>query len=655
MHVVRDGRDASASRVSQTQRAHPPAQPQAGDRVVGAADDAGSPRARGRFRDGRFIEISIDELVAAKAARALLPLSNFAGVAPGYRVRRYYKSRMDVGAGQPGPLAPGPPVCDAREIERALRGRSRPPRGGRARRRCRCCGAWTARAAPAETGRAASAREAQERAASRLRRRHRPLRHPRHRPPSRPPPDARRRADRVAIPLPRPEGVPRPARRAGPASDFLWKLREFWWHRVRREDLEPRGLYNVMTRRRFDDAVGGFEGAYDADPRDACRRALPRPALPGRRRAGPPGPRRDELAQRPRGARARGALPARALHPRLSRRARRRPRRSRPRPGGPERIGGAIDWWADRMRAIDAGVRRPGGRRTRARRASTPCSSTTSSSATARRPTRACSASARSTTLPPMRAYFDDQMSPRAANLGRWRRGLGLGGRLAGRAPVPAHARRARPRGQPRRAGPARSRGPDESPRADPLLHLERHRARPPDPLDGDRPAARGRLEPLGLHALGGRAGGRASRASRSSTRPPTEPRAPGRSGAGRAACAAGLARAIAEADPAVVVFDGAHPYLGFLDALRAEREAALGLVPAGDVEAGREPGGAAASGGVRRRARAGRARGGRGPRSDGRAPRPRPPRRADRLPATAPSCSRAPRPSASWASSRAT
>ena len=34
-----------------------------------------------------------------------------------------------------------------------------------------------------------------------------------------------------------------------------------------------------------------------------------------------------------------------------------------------------------------------------------------------------------------------------------------------------------------------------------------------------------------------------------------------------------GRARAaIAEADPAVVVFDGAHPYLGFLDALRAER-----------------------------------------------------------------------------------
>ncbi len=34
-----------------------------------------------------------------------------------------------------------------------------------------------------------------------------------------------------------------------------------------------------------------------------------------------------------------------------------------------------------------------------------------------------------------------------------------------------------------------------------------------------------------------------------------------------------GRARAaIAEADPALVVFDGAHPYLGFLDALRAER-----------------------------------------------------------------------------------
>ena len=42
----------------------------------------------------RLLEVSIDELVATRGPKALHPLAQFAGVATGYRVRRYYKSRM---------------------------------------------------------------------------------------------------------------------------------------------------------------------------------------------------------------------------------------------------------------------------------------------------------------------------------------------------------------------------------------------------------------------------------------------------------------------------------------------------------------------------------------------------------------------------------
>ena len=52
---------------------------------------------------------------------------------------------------------------------------------------------------------------------------------------------------------------------------FLAKLREFWWHRVRVDD-QPRGLYNLMRRARFDAAADRFEAGYHDDPVAACRR-----------------------------------------------------------------------------------------------------------------------------------------------------------------------------------------------------------------------------------------------------------------------------------------------------------------------------------------------------------------------------------------------
>jgi hypothetical protein len=94
VHVVRDGRDASASRVAQTRRVvYPRTRRQGIDwweqrlRRIASGIEAIPP--------DRLLEVSIDELVATRGPQALRPLTEFAGVATGYRVRRYYKSRMN--------------------------------------------------------------------------------------------------------------------------------------------------------------------------------------------------------------------------------------------------------------------------------------------------------------------------------------------------------------------------------------------------------------------------------------------------------------------------------------------------------------------------------------------------------------------------------
>ena len=52
---------------------------------------------------------------------------------------------------------------------------------------------------------------------------------------------------------------------------FVEKLRSFWWHRIRVDD-QPRGLYSLIYRSAFDDAVGRFESSYHLDPIGASRR-----------------------------------------------------------------------------------------------------------------------------------------------------------------------------------------------------------------------------------------------------------------------------------------------------------------------------------------------------------------------------------------------
>jgi hypothetical protein len=217
-----------------------------------------------------------------------------------------------------------------------------------------------------------------------------------------------------------PKGFPDLLAGRVPVSDFLWKLREFWWHRVRKEDLEPRGLYNVCTRRRFDEAGAVFEEAYEADPQGACRRLFEDLLYPVADELGRTGlvemsshnvreaPMLEKLFPH-----------ARFIH--VFRDGRDVASSITTKTWGPDRISGAIDWWAERMRAIDAGVSGDGAAPDRFHTVLLDDLVERDREETYARLVDFCGID----DAPPMRAYFDEEMSPGAANLGRWRRGLG--------------------------------------------------------------------------------------------------------------------------------------------------------------------------------------------------------------------------------------
>jgi hypothetical protein len=218
-----------------------------------------------------------------------------------------------------------------------------------------------------------------------------------------------------------PKGFPDLLSGRSGVDDFLWKLREFWWHRVRREDLEPRGLYSIISRRRFDDAVAVFEEAYGGDAEAACRRLFADLLYPVADELDRPGlvemsshnVKEAEVLQR--------LFPeARFIH--VFRDGRDVASSITTKTWGPDRLAGAIDWWAARMRAIDAGVSAAptlGAQRLhmlllddlvqRDREATY----------------EALLAFCGLDDAPAMREYFSGQMSAEAANVGRWRRGLG--------------------------------------------------------------------------------------------------------------------------------------------------------------------------------------------------------------------------------------
>jgi hypothetical protein len=213
-------------------------------------------------------------------------------------------------------------------------------------------------------------------------------------------------------------------------AGFVEKLRDFWWHRVR-IDGEPRGLYNLMTRRRFDAALERFQAAYHDDPLAACRGLFCDLLQPLAEEEGKPG--LVEMSSH----NVREAQTLRRIFPKARfvhsvRDGRDAASSVTTKTWGPDGIVAGIDWWADRLRAIDAGVRgeEDGSPYTLA-------------------PDRLCvvvlddlvggdreAAYARLAGFveadedAAMREFFDRHMRPADAHLARWRDGLGRLGRL---------------------------------------------------------------------------------------------------------------------------------------------------------------------------------------------------------------------------------
>ena len=94
VHVVRDGRDASASRVSQTWGLVRPRTRAEGIRWweerIAQVEAGGA-----AIPPGRLLTVSLDELLLTPGGDALPPLMRFCGTGAGSRARFFYKTRMN--------------------------------------------------------------------------------------------------------------------------------------------------------------------------------------------------------------------------------------------------------------------------------------------------------------------------------------------------------------------------------------------------------------------------------------------------------------------------------------------------------------------------------------------------------------------------------
>lgn len=207
-------------------------------------------------------------------------------------------------------------------------------------------------------------------------------------------------------------------------AGFLSKLRDFWWHRVRVDD-QPRGLYNLMTRARFDAAVSRFEAAYHSDPVGACRGLFGdllwgvaaeegKPALV------------EMSSHNVKEAQTLHRMFAAARFVHTVRDGRDSASSVTTKTWGPDRIAPAIDWWADRLRAIDAGVR--GEEDGSAYRLGASLHTVVLDDLVAGERDAAyarllgfCGVADE----PEAHSFFDGEMAPAAANRGRWSQGLG--------------------------------------------------------------------------------------------------------------------------------------------------------------------------------------------------------------------------------------
>ncbi len=136
---------------------------------------------------------------------------------------------------------------------------------------------------------------------------------------------------------------------------FVDKLRGFWWHRVR-VDGQPRGLYNLMRQAELDAAIERFESAFDEDPLRACRGLFVEMLWPVADRRGKPG----LVEMSSHNVRESQTLlrlfpEARIIH--ALRDGRDSATSVRGKTWGPRSALSGVGWWAERIRAIEAGLR----------------------------------------------------------------------------------------------------------------------------------------------------------------------------------------------------------------------------------------------------------------------------------------------------------
>jgi hypothetical protein len=97
VHIARDGRDASASRVAQTRGlVHPRTRMQGlewWERRIRRIDEG-----RRAIPEDRFHELELGSLLTRGRRPVLRELAYFAGVRPGHRMKRFMKRRMNAGA-----------------------------------------------------------------------------------------------------------------------------------------------------------------------------------------------------------------------------------------------------------------------------------------------------------------------------------------------------------------------------------------------------------------------------------------------------------------------------------------------------------------------------------------------------------------------------
>lgn len=213
-------------------------------------------------------------------------------------------------------------------------------------------------------------------------------------------------------------------------ATYVEKLRGFWWHRVR-VDGRPRGLYNLMTEADFDAAVRRFEGRYQEDPIAGCRALVVDLLGPVAARAGKPAV--VEMSSH----NVKEAQTLLRLFPDATiihalRDGRDAAASVTGKTWGPDSAVAAIDWWADRLRAIERGISGeedgaaygvPGGR----------FRLVLLDALVGGGRERAYAGLLELLGLadePAMRSYFEAEVTAEAAHVGRWRQQLGVVGRL---------------------------------------------------------------------------------------------------------------------------------------------------------------------------------------------------------------------------------